>query len=341
MDYTYSTDRLQWRAIAEKPLLAFDPTGDFAAQKKAIRERLLTQLGDRPVAVPPEVTVEYTHDEGDYIEHRLSFWAEEDARAVCLLCIPKLGKKKYPLAICLQGHSTGMHISMNRDIYRQDKAEDLDRDIARQALAHGFAALCVEQRGMGERRTSMVWSEDDDGAPRCHSTAMISLLLGRTIIGERRFDISRALDIALTYPEIDPDRILCTGNSGGGTATYYAACLDERIKVAMPCCSVCTFKDSIAAIRHCECNYVPGLAKYMDMGDMAACIAPRRLIVIHGDEDPIFPDAGVREAYATIQKVYEAAGVPENCALVTGHGDHRYFAEGAWSTFDRLADWAE
>ena len=94
MDYTYSTDRLQWRAIAEKPLLAFDPTGDFAAQKKAIRERLLTQLGDRPVAVPPEVTVEYTHDEGDYIEHRLSFWAEEDARAVCLLCIPKLGKKK-------------------------------------------------------------------------------------------------------------------------------------------------------------------------------------------------------------------------------------------------------
>ena len=56
---------------------------------------------------------------------------------------------------------------------------------------------------------------------------------------------------------------------------------------------------------------------------MAACIAPRRLIVIHGDEDPIFPDAGVREAYATIQKVYEAAGVPENCALVTGHG--RFF----------------
>ena len=116
MDYTYSTDRLQWRAIAEKPLLAFDPTGDFAAQKKAIRERLLTQLGDRPVAVPPEVTVEYTHDEGDYIEHRLSFWAEEDARAVCLLCIPKLGKKKYPLAICLQGRSTGMHVSMIRDI---------------------------------------------------------------------------------------------------------------------------------------------------------------------------------------------------------------------------------
>jgi flagellar biosynthesis protein FlhA len=97
---------------------------------------------------------------------------------------------------------------------------------------------------------------------------MNALLAGRTLIGERCWDVSRAIDLALTYDEIDPDRIICTGQSGGGTATYYAACMDDRIAVAMPCCGICTFKDSIGKVPHCVCNFVPNIAKYMDMGDM-------------------------------------------------------------------------
>ena len=58
------------------------------------------------------------------------------------------------------------------------------------------------------------------------------------------------------------------GNSGGGTATYYAACLDERISLAMPSCAVCSWDQSIAVKRHCACNYVPYIANYFDMGDM-------------------------------------------------------------------------
>lgn len=121
---------------------------------------------------------------------------------------------------------------------------------------------------------------------------MNALLVGRTMIGERCWDVSRAIDLALTYAAIDGQRILCTGNSGGGTTTYYAACMDDRIQVAMPSCAVCSFADSIAAMFHCQCNFIPGIAKYMDMGDMAAAIAPRKLIVINGKEDPIFPKQG-------------------------------------------------
>ncbi len=332
----FSPDNGHAAILERKGLLAFDEDQDFTEQKQQITDKLRQLLGDQPERVPLNPTVEYEKDQGTYIERRIVFDVEKDVQAVCLFCIPKTENKKVPLVICVQGHSTGMHNSMGRNIYEGDHAGSGDRDNGLQALERGYAALCLEQRGMGERRTTMVWNEDDNGSPRCHATAMVAALVGRTLLGERCWDISRAIDLALTYPEIDADRIICTGNSGGGTATYYAACMDERIAVAMPSCAVCTFRDSIAAMPHCECNYVPGLGKYMDMGDMAAAIAPRKLIVIHGTKDPIFPDIGVRKAYEIIEKVYRAAGVPNNCALASGNGKHRYYKKEAWEAFDRI-----
>ena len=46
--------------------------------------------------------------------------------------------------------------------------------------------------------------------------------------------------------------------------------------------------------------------------------------------DRIFPDHGVRQAFETVKKVYAAAGSPENCAMTTGEGGHRYYKANAW-----------
>ena len=81
------------------------------------------------------------------------------------------------------------------------------------------------------------------------------------------------------------------------------------------------------------------IREYMDMGDIAAAIAPRKLIVINGQRDSIFPDNGVREAFDTVRKIYKSAGVPENCAMTTGDGGHRYYKANAWGEFDKMVDW--
>ena len=335
----FSPDGGHETILEQKPILAFDEHGDFIEQQRKIKQKLAELLGAMPERVDLNPVIEYQKEEKTYTEYRIRFDVEKQVQAVCLLCIPKLGREKYPLVLCLQGHGKGMQVSMGRT-YDDDPADDGARDIAIQALERGYAALCLEQRGMGERRTVKVALEEelinDDGYPRCHVTAMTAIMLGRTLLGERCWDISRAIDLALTFKEIDEEQIFCTGNSGGGTATYYAACMDERIKVAMPSCAVCTFKDSIQAMVHCTCNYVPQLSLYMEMGDMAAAIAPRKLIIINGKEDVGFPEKGVKEAYATIEKIYKTAGVPENCALATGSGGHRYYKKEAWSVFDNM-----
>jgi hypothetical protein len=121
------------------------------------------------------------------------------------------------------------------------------------------------------------------------------------------------------------------GNSGGGTVTYYAACIDERIRIAMPSCSFCTYADSVFRIYHCPDNFLPGILRVADMSDLAALIAPRHLIVVAGETDDIFPIDGVRRAHANAENIYRAFDASDRISLVVGNGGHRFYANQAWA----------
>lgn len=322
-----------------KPLLSFDETADYASWKQQVTEKLTTLLGDMPEEkVPLNIRVEWTKEHETFTESRILFDTEPEMTVPCHLWVPHNAKKPCPVVICLQGHATGMHISMGRPIYDGD--ENLisggDRDFAVQIVKEGYAALVLEQRAFGERKSQRI-----EGYTTCAHPAMVSLLLGRTMLGERVWDVSRAIDMLETLPEIDSSRIACMGNSGGGTVTYYAACMEPRIQIAMPSCSVCSFAESIGIMRHCDCNYIPSLAKYMDMGDLACMIAPRKLVVVAGKEDHGFLLKGSLDAYSTIEKIYQKAGCAENCAFVLGQEGHRFYANPSWDVFRRLSGWGE
>jgi fermentation-respiration switch protein FrsA (DUF1100 family) len=106
----------------------------------------------------------------------------------------------------------------------------------------------------------------------------------------------------------------------------------------MPSCFVCALRHSIGRIDHCADNYLPSFLRWFELADVAGLIAPRPLVVVAGRADPIFPFAGVEEAYATIQAIYAAAGVPNNCRLVVGEGGHRFYAAESWPVFQELAE---
>jgi len=163
---------------------------------------------------------------------------------------------------------------------------------------------------------------------------MTALLLGRTTLAGRVWDVMRAIDVA--EAQFSPGaRYACMGNSGGGTATWYAAALEPRLAGAMPSCAVCSFDGSIAPISHCICNYVPGIRQWFDMGDLAGLIAPRPLVIVAGALDRIFPIDATRETFALIQSYYAAAGAPDKCRLYVGAEGHRFYAE-AWEEFVAL-----
>ena len=162
--------------------------------------------------------------------------------------------------------------------------------------------------------------------------------MGRTLIGERVWDVMRVVDAIEAHfgDLITMEGSVLMGNSGGGTATYYTACLEHRFDGFMPSCAVCTYRDSIIAIHHCTCNYIPGIARYFDMGDLAVMIAPKKLVVVCGKDDDIFPLHGVKETFGIIEGLYAALDAPNNCALVIGHEGHRFYADAAWPVMTGL-----
>jgi hypothetical protein len=154
--------------------------------------------------------------------------------------------------------------------------------------------------------------------------------VGRTPIGERVWDISRAIDWACVSLNVDPHRIAITGSSSAGTTSLFAAACDTRISVAVPSSYFCTFQGSIGSIHHCACNYVPGILRLGEMHDVAGLIAPRPFCAIAGRDDPIFPIEHTRMAFEHLSRVYRVAGAAERCELYAGDGGHRYYRAGAW-----------
>lgn len=238
-------------------------------------------------------------------------------------------------SFCLQGHSTGKHISLGQCKFESDEASVAGgRDFAIQAVREGFCAITLEQRYMG------MTGQTAQGLAACsmENEGMATLLMGRTAIGERVWDVTRLLDVIEKHLSayIDPTKILCMGNSGGGTTTFYAACMDERICLAMPSCAVCSFDDSIMAMKHCACNFVPGIRNYFDMGDLAGLIVPRPLVLVCGVEDPIFPLHGVEKMDTLIRHLYRQFGKEMDYELVKGQGGHQFYPDEAWPVVHRL-----
>lgn len=314
------------------PSMRWDGHQNIVEWQAAARTKLKELIGWSEIEkfdTPLEFEIEYDRmcEDMDCREIRFRFQTEENVTVPCHLLIPKNADKPLPVAITLQGHSNGMHISLGRPKYNGDEnsINGGDRDFARRAVSEGICAIAVEQRCFGE-------CGGTEKGPDCRQASLRALLLGRTIIGERVWDIVKLIDLLQDKfgDVIDKNKIICMGNSGGGTATAYASALDERIKAAIPSCAVARYADSIAAMFHCECNYVPGISNYFDMGDLCAMVAPRPLVVVTGVEDNIFPVESAKLCVAEGKKAYDALGVNENIVHVIGEAGHRFYADASW-----------
>lgn len=314
------------------PKLRFDSSVPFAEWQKQGKAKLSELLGMHNIEkCDPLLDIEYETEENGVKEIRFTFQSEEGYFVPCHLVYPAEAKEPLPLMVCLQGHSTGMHNSLGRPKYEGD-AKSIGpniRDFCVQAVKQGFAAVALEQRGFGEC--------GGKPEPDCYPVVMTALGNGRTVIGERVWDVQRLLDvIENAFPCVDKNKIYCMGNSGGGTATLYTTVLEDRIKAAIPSCAICTYAKSIYAMYHCSCNYIPGITQWFDMGDLCGLCAPRPLLIVNGSEDPIFPLDGAKECYNIAKTIYRAADAEESVRHCIGNGGHRFYADDAWPVFLKM-----
>ena len=314
----------------------FDAEGgtDWRSWQRAFRGELREILGITAMeqdfaGFEPEAELCESSDMGSYVRETRRILVEPGVPLPFYLLRPKGLHRAAPLVLTPHGHNhPHIYVGISHGPDEAASMKEGERDIAVQAVREGHIVIAPTARGFGETRT-----EEDRNAnavSSCRTQLMHDLLVGRTPIGDRVWDISRLIDWALDHEEIDPRRIAITGNSGGGTVSLHAAACETRITDAVPSCYFNTFAGSIGAMKHCDCNYVPGILRLGEMYDVAGLIAPRPFLAVAGRDDPIFPIEHVRFAFEKLRRVYEAAGAPGNCELYVGEGGHRYYKERVW-----------
>ncbi len=164
---------------------------------------------------------------------------------------------------------------------------------------------------------------------------------GTTWMGLNYWDDSRCVDYLVSRPEVDPDRIGCTGLSGGGWRTNILAALDRRIRASVSGCWMTTgdyqqiYNVSGGVGTFC---LLPGVWDRMDVPDLTVLAAPNASMVVSTSEDQLFAPEGQQEAARQIGLGYEWAGCPDRFCHNNPPKPHCYDADiqqDAFGWFDR------
>ncbi len=316
------------------PKYTFNKNNDFDVWKKNLRRAFIKISGIDVISKnvgDENFEIIYEEQKAGYRIIRFEFDSNIGERVPCLLVVPDGANKNTPIGICLQGHTPGFHNAIGVIKTEKDASLQPRYSFALQAVKNGYIALCVEHKGMGERQPQ---TELKGGTMYCRYASMRAIMLGRTLQGERIWDVSRAIDQLRHFDFCSKKKIFVMGTSGGGTLAFYSAVYDKRIKLCVPSCSFCPYKESIMDILHCNCNYMPNAYLNFDMQDLTGLIAPRPLAIVTGEKDDIFPLNGVKRGVKIAKEIYAHYKKEDNVSLTVTPKDHYFCEDIVWNVIN-------
>ena len=294
--------------------------GDFTAWQTEARACLSELLGlDSFVAVDANVVINSAVEKNGYTQYNFTFTTEKDFNITAYLLVPAV--EKAPLLISLYGDSEDLNLAIGN-------ASSEDRDTCVAACKAGYAVLALPIRNFdecpGTSSLRIPGSVDRKYLPTwnaCYRATMRAVILARVTMGERVWDISRAIDaISASFESVDTSSVTLVGNSGAGTLAYYAAAIDTRITSAVCSSGIASWEDSIAKNDLCSCNFIPHIANFFKFGDIAGLIAPRKLAFLSYTNDLWYPTDSCERIYEAASELYATSG-SDAISMTTIDGD--------------------
>lgn len=210
---------------------------------------------------------------------------------------------------------------------RAGKAEPAYQRMAISLAQHGMVALVYDPIGQGERMQLL----DSSGRPKTWGTTEHTLVgIGALLVGlgtahYRIWDGIRSLDYLASRKEVDPSKLGCTGNSGGGTLTSYLMALDERIVAAAPSCYLTTLERLFATIgpQDAEQNFPGQIALGLEHADFLTARIPKPTLMLVATRD-FFAIDGSWTCFREAKRLYCTAGFGERVDLFEFDDTHGF-----------------
>ncbi|MCC6446990.1 MAG: acetylxylan esterase [Armatimonadetes bacterium] len=157
-------------------------------------------------------------------------------------------------------------------------------------------------------------------------------LWGISLMGLQLWNSIRALDFLSSLPDVDRNRLSCTGESGGGTQTYLLAAADDRVKVSGPVVMVSAHMQG-----GCLCENAPNLRIDTDNVELAAVAAPRPQILIACTQDWTKNTPHVE--YPAVRDIYRLFGAEEKVGWAQMDAPHNYNKDSREAAYAWFARW--
>ncbi|MCH8121304.1 MAG: acetylxylan esterase, partial [Planctomycetes bacterium] len=287
----------------------------IAEYQKRLRSKFLEAIGPLPRRTPlkPRITG-VVHRDGYKVE-KVIFESQPKHYVSAVLFLPDSEEHKppYPGVLVPCGHS------------RNAKGYESYQTMGALLALNGMAALVFDPIDQGERIQLLSQSPELWGTKAHTMLGVGSILLGRNTAWFEIWDGMRGIDYLQSRPEVDPTRIGCTGNSGGGTQTSYLMSLDDRIIAAAPSCYITNFYERILELgaQDAEQNIYGQLAFGMDHADYLMMRAPTPIIICAATKD-FFDIRGTWDSFRYAKRLYSRMGFAERIDLLENDAPHNY-----------------
>jgi cephalosporin-C deacetylase-like acetyl esterase len=299
-------------------------TADIQGYQSETRARLLEALGELPERTPLNPRPAGTLDRDGYRIEKVLFESRPRYYVTANVYVPKRGRGPFPAVLAPVGH-WGMGKTF-------DEYQQLGVYLARR----GYIVLVYDVPGQGERRQyfNPVTNRAiiDPGGSHWFVTlehgyaGAQAILTGGNYASYLVWDGVRALDYLVSRPDVDAERLACTGTSGGGLQAELLSAFDPRIKVSIPVCYGGCNPDNPAR---------PGLS----MLDIDALIAPRPLLMIEATGDPLPGVTSKQDRHGEIEHLYRASGQADRTRFIVVDGPHGYVQGMQQAAYSWLSRW--
>lgn len=279
---------------AQRPPLP-DSVAGWEKQRAELTARLTATLG-LPERGLMKAAVTSSKTEGDLVVEEVALlWAEHAYASGTVLRRPQAGGRQAAVIVIpgWLGHYT----------FRPNR-QFVDA-LARQ----GTLVLLIDDPRTGRRQ-----------APYAGLYATASAA-GTQVAGIQVFDALRGLDYLLTRADVDAGKVGIVGLAEGVMPAYLAAALEPRLQFVVAAGGTSTYESLVQACAERQglanpSAFVAGMLGLGDMDRVAACLAPRPVLVA-GGAGP-WPAAGYEQVLKTLQSVYRLYGAEERIRAVPG-----------------------
>ncbi len=312
---------------------------DFNQWKDTARAKMFEEmLPPPPRAVSYDMMVLDSEKRDGYTAHKIEFNLTKYSRVKAYLLIPD-SKGPHPGIVALHDHGAHFTIGKEKMIrpFGVDQTVLNDADAWAENLYEGqYVGDYLAENGYVVLSTdALMWGERGckEGSDNTHlaSVAGNMLQLGRNLASWMTYEDSYAAEFLASLPEVDADRIGCTGLSMGGYRTWMLAAISPLIKASV---GVCWLTDADNMMhwtygRHERGGYannLGGVRNYLDYPHIATLACPNAMLLINGETDKLFKPHAVRKCYDIMHDVWDSQNAGdklETYLLPQGHWMHK------------------